>query len=253
MSLIQLGLIVYILLAFHMALYWFWYLKTRNPGVIDVGWATALVLAGTTSLILRFGSSLPKLPLVLLLAWGARLGGYLWYTRIRKALLEKRYVELSQHWKQSKALGFFFHYQLQGLLAFLVAMPWFFIDVQRPLWLDIAASSLVLLGIFGESLADWQLYHFRKNPSPARVCDVGLWQYSRHPNYFFEWLVWCGFATFALNVPFGAFTLVSPIVLYGIMAHVTGPITEQSSLASRGTAYRDYQQRTPMFFPKIRT
>lgn len=251
MTTLSLVLIVYALVAVHMALYWVWYLKTRNPGVIDVGWASAIALAGGTSLFLRFGAKAPLLPLALLLIWGIRLGGYLWYTRVRPALIEKRYVSLSQHWRQSKALGFFLHYQLQGILALLVACPWFFIGQNRPLWLDIAAVLLILAGIFGETIADWQLYRFRGSPHTAKVCDVGLWLYSRHPNYFFEWLVWCGFAALALNEPFGAFALLSPLGLYLIMTRLTAPITEQNSLASRGEAYLEYQQRTPMFFPKI--
>lgn len=252
MTAIPLLLAVWILIVLHMTVYWFWYLKTRNPGVIDVGWATAIVLAGSASLLLRLGANAPVLPLILLFVWGMRLSGYLWYTRIRPALIEKRYLTLSQDWKQSKALGFFLHYQLQGILALLVALPWFFIGESHPLWLDIVAIALILVGIFGETVADWQLYRFRQSPNAANVCNVGLWQYSRHPNYFFEWLVWCGFAVFALNEPFGAFALLSPLALYAIMTRITGPITEQNSLASRGAAYLDYQRRTPMFFPKIR-
>lgn len=251
MTAITLLCAVYAMVFVHMTLYWCWYLKTRNPGVIDVGWASALALAGSAILLLRFGRMLPLLPLGLLLLWGLRLGGYLWYTRIRPALIEKRYLSLSQHWTRPKALGFFLHYQLQGLLALLVASPWFFMGVNRPLWLNVLAVCLIVIGLVGETLADWQLYRFKNTPQAAMVCNVGLWQLSRHPNYFFEWMIWCGFSVFALNEPFGAFALLSPIALYLIMTRITAPITEQNSIASRGEAYLRYQRQTPMFFPKI--
>lgn len=70
--------------------------------------------------------------------------------------------------------------------------------------LEIAGVVVWVLGLAGESLADRQLAAFKRNPeNRGKVCNTGLWRYSRHPNYFFEWTIWIGYALFALASPFG--------------------------------------------------
>jgi steroid 5-alpha reductase family enzyme len=116
---------------------------------------------------------------------------------------------------------------------------------------------ILFVGIGGESLADAQLKRFRENPAnKGRVCDSGLWRWSRHPNYFFEWFGWLAYPVIAistdypLSYPWGWATLLAPLFMYWILVHVTGvPPLEQQMLRSRGERYRDYQARTSMFFP----
>jgi steroid 5-alpha reductase family enzyme len=100
-------------------------------------------------------------------------------------------------------------------------------------------------------LADWQLAAFKRAPENAnRVCDVGLWRYSRHPNYFFEWMIWIAFAVFALPSPFGWLGMVGPVSILWLLLRVTGiPMTEAQSLRSRGDDYRRYQNSTSAFLP----
>jgi steroid 5-alpha reductase family enzyme len=79
---------------------------------------------------------------------------------------------------------------------------------------------------------------------------VGLWRYSRHPNYFFEWLVWVGFFVFALGSPMGWLAIVSPMIMFYLLMYVSGvPMAEEQSLKSRGDEYRKYQAATSVFFP----
>jgi steroid 5-alpha reductase family enzyme len=92
---------------------------------------------------------------------------------------------------------------------------------------------------------------FKAQPAAkGRVCDFGLWKYSRHPNYFFEWVVWIGYAVFALGAPLGWIGLASPLLILFFLLCVTGiPPAEARALATRGDAYRDYQRRTSAFIP----
>jgi steroid 5-alpha reductase family enzyme len=98
------------------------------------------------------------------------------------------------------------------------------------------------------------LHRFKANPANrGRTCQAGLWRYSRHPNYFFEWVVWVGFFVFALGSPWGWTAVASPIVMLYILLFVTGvPAAEAASLRSRGDEFRAYQHTTSTFVPWLR-
>lgn len=242
--------LVLIALFLHMCLFWVWYQCTNNPSVVDVGWASGLTLAG---LLYLLSGALSWRSVVLgaaLLLWGVRLGGYLWWTRIRHKKVDKRYLALSDNWKISKPLGFFLNFQLQGVLIFVISLPWYFTASASVFsMLDAMGIALFLTALLLETTADRQLQDFKKQ-FPGEVCNQKLWRYSRHPNYFSDWLVWCAFTLFALSAPQGWIAIVSPIMLYLIMTRITAPMTEAGSLASRGERYRQYQQTTSMFFPR---
>jgi steroid 5-alpha reductase family enzyme len=118
---------------------------------------------------------------------------------------------------------------------------------------DYLGAVILFAGIAGEALADRQLKNFRSElANKGKVCDIGLWRWSRHPNYFFEWFGWLAYPTIALSpaYPWGFATLLAPIFMYWILHHVTGvPPLEDQMLKSRGGRYRDYQARTSVFFP----
>jgi steroid 5-alpha reductase family enzyme len=116
---------------------------------------------------------------------------------------------------------------------------------------ELAGIALVAVSVLGESVADAQLRRHRLDPANrGRTCRSGLWRYSRHPNYFFEWLSWCGFALMALGAPWGGLGLLSPLVMLVLILKFTGiPPTEAQALASRGEDYARYQRTTSAFFP----
>jgi steroid 5-alpha reductase family enzyme len=107
------------------------------------------------------------------------------------------------------------------------------------------------LAVAGESLADAQLRAFKSDPAhKGQVCRAGLWAYSRHPNYFCEWLIWCAYALLAISAPYGWLGLLSPAIILFLLVKVTGiPPTEKQSLRSRGPAYARYQNEVSAFFP----
>jgi steroid 5-alpha reductase family enzyme len=117
--------------------------------------------------------------------------------------------------------------------------------------LEIAGAVLWLLALSGEALADAQLGAFKRNAkNRGRVCNVGLWRYSRHPNYFFEWMIWVAYFVFALGSPHGWIAIIGPASILYLLLRVTGiPMTEEQSLRSRGDAYREYQRTTSAFVP----
>ncbi|MDX1682302.1 MAG: DUF1295 domain-containing protein, partial [Phycisphaeraceae bacterium] len=121
-------------------------------------------------------------------------------------------------------------------------------------WHDFAAVAIWLIGWAGETLADRQLAAFKaeadQGGEKTKVCRRGFWRYTRHPNYFFEWLQWWCWPLLALGSSTVWVALAGPIVMYLFLTRVTGiPPTEQQALRSRGDAYRQYQQETNAFFP----
>lgn len=248
---IKLLLIVYVCLFLQMSLIWIIYRLLKNPSVVDVSWSIGLMMAGliylwSESITLRNG-----IISALLILWSVRLAAYLFVTRIRKGHVDARYNELSSNWKINQSLGFFINFQLQALFIFIISIVFLFtgkVHAYDLSFVDIIGCIVVILGVAFESIADLQLQHFKAN-NKKKVCNVGLWHYSRHPNYFFDWITWCGFTLFSLRYTYGYIGIISPLFLYVIFNHITGPITERGSIQSRGQAFIDYQRETSMFFP----
>ncbi len=243
--------IVFFYLFLQMCVMWVVYRLLKNPSVVDTSWSIGLMMSGL--IYLWWMPITPRNIVIstLLALWALRLSGYLWYTRIYQGHIDKRYTDLSNHWKINQSLGFFLNFQLQGLLIFLISIIFLLIsNSNHPslTLLDGIAIVMVISGIIGESVADLQLYQFKKRQKGS-ICNIGLWYYSRHPNYFFDWLTWLGFALFAFQSNNGYFGIVSPLVLYLIFTKLTGPLTERGSVQSRGQKYIDYQKQTSMFFP----
>lgn len=239
------------MIAVFMTVVWMGYLWIKNPGVVDVAWSFGIMLLGLW--YAHPYTPLHLITLILIIFWALRLSGYLFLTRILKGEKDKRYLSLQTQWKEV-SLTYFINYQFQGVLQVVLSMGFYFIFLgASPLtWISFIAILVIMIGFIGEIIADYQLTQFKKNPASAgQVCAVGLWSLSRHPNYFFEWLIWVGFALLSQSSPYGWTAWISPITLYILMVYVTGPLTETQSLASRGDRYRSYMEVTPMFFPKI--
>lgn len=237
-----------------MVVVWLLYVKTHNPSIVDVAWSLGLTVAGL--MYISQQGLTPRLFFIsiLLIFWSIRLAGYLWFTRIRQGHIDKRYVKLSKTWRIKKSLGFFLNFQLQAIFAFVLSSVFLLASLVSSTDfspLDYLGCFIVIGGITGETIADLQLQRFKKN-NPGQVCSQGLWQFSRHPNYFFDWVTWCGFSLFALPADYGYLGLISPLTLLIIFTKITGPMTEGSSVSARGKAYLDYQQRTSFFFPYFR-
>ncbi|MGH8326519.1 MAG: DUF1295 domain-containing protein [Steroidobacteraceae bacterium] len=235
-----------------MAAGWTWQRRNENAGIVDVIWASGLAAAAVLMAALEKGAVAPRILLgVLGGAWGLRLSGHLWL-RVRSEPEDGRYQALRAHWRGSQ-LKFLLFFLFQALLVVLFSLP--FLTVARncaatPAWL-VAGSLIWLTAVLGESVADRQLARFRADPANrSRTCRAGLWRYSRHPNYFFEWLHWFAYVALAQGAPLAALAWIGPVLMLVFLRWVSGiPFTEAQALRSRGDDYRDYQQSTSMFVP----
>ena len=227
--------------------------RTRNANAVDVAWAALIGVNALFFAALSEGDLVRRVLIALLAAgWSLRLAGYLFVTRVlREAPEDGRYRTLRGEWGQGK---FFVFYQAQALLTVVLAVPFLFISANPASgfsWLEGLGVALWLVALAGEAVADAQLARFRGDPAHrGRTCRVGLWRFSRHPNYFFEWLIWCAWAVMALAAPHGWIAVAAPLLMLVFILKITGiPPTEAQALESRGDDYRRYQQTTSAFFP----
>lgn len=238
-----------------MLILWGIHLLMRNAAIVDVGWALGLALLGLCYAYAGPGYRARKYAIAAMAGfWGLRLAGYLLFTRVIGQPEEGRYVQLRKEWKTNLPIRFLFFFEFQALLDVVLSMPFLLacLDTRAPLGiLEKVGAGIWLLAILGEALSDQQLNAFKKNPkNKGKTCRAGLWNYSRHPNYFFEWLIWVGYATFAISSPWGWIGLISPALILYFLLGVTGiPATEAQSLRSRGDQYREYQRTTSAFIP----
>jgi len=232
---------------------WWWQRRNENIGVVDVLWAKSVAAAALLLALLGEGALLPRMALgVLGGLWGARLALHLWQ-RVRSEDEDGRYRYLREHWNghQGKIFGFF---QAQALLVVLFALPFIAVALNPRTdgvgWV-IAAAVVWLASVGGEGLADRQLARFRAKPeNKGRTCRDGLWRYSRHPNYFFEWLHWFTYVLLAVGSPLWWLSWSGPLIMYVFLRWLSGvPFTEKQALRSRGEDYREYQRTTSMIFP----
>ncbi len=238
-----------------MLILWLTQLRTGNAGIVDLGWAGITGGLAVLYAILADGMLERRVLLGLLGAlWGGRLALYLWRDRIHNQPEEGRYVTLREGWTPHANRAFFIFFQAQNLAALILSVPFVLAAVSKAAFVqvsDLAGLLLVIMGVIGESTADRQLEKFKRQPeSKGRTCRVGLWRYSRHPNYFFEWILWCGFGVLGLAGPWGWLGLVAPLLILYSIIFVTGiPPTEAQAVASRGEDYRRYQRTTSPFIP----
>ncbi len=242
-------------LSLAMMLAWVAQRRTGNAGWVDVIWTFALGAAGVVY-ALAAGAAGPRDWLVAALAalWALRLGIYI-LRRTRHGAEDARYAKLRAEWGDAFQRRMFGFLQIQAAVAAVLALAiGLAAGNPAPLGLrDAAGVAVFLIAILGGNAADEQLLRFRRDPANrGQVCAVGLWRWSRHPNYFFEFLAWCAWPLLAISAahPLGALALVAPAVMYGVLVHVSGiPPLEDAMLRSRGDAYRAYQARTRPFLP----
>lgn len=233
--------------------------RTGNSGWVDTIWTFSLGIVGVGSALWPIAGAAPNprqwLVAALVAIWSLRLGTHI---AIRTSAIsdDPRYAAYAREWGPDAPRRMFIFLQNQALgtipLVFAIFVAARFPAESLRLQ-DFLGALILAVGIGGEALADAQLKRFRTDPANSgRVCDVGLWRWSRHPNYFFEWFGWLAYPAIGLSIdyPWGVATLLGPIFMYWILVYVTGiPPLEEQMLRSRGDRYRDYQRRTSSFFP----
>ncbi|WP_222565848.1 DUF1295 domain-containing protein [Novilysobacter antarcticus] len=247
----QLGMI-WLLAALVMTLGWRWQRARSNAGIVDVLWAAGVGGSAVVLAITGDGAVATRVALAVLGGvWGGRLALHLW-GRVRSEPEDGRYRYLREHWNGSQ-LKFFAFFQAQALLIVLFALPFVAVAGNPRMslpWL-VAGGVIWMVSVLGESIADRQLDRFRKDPANAgKTCRDGLWRYSRHPNYFFEWVHWFAYVCLAVGSPISWLAWAGPAVMYVFLRWISGvPYTEKQALRSRGEDYRNYQRTTSVLIP----
>jgi steroid 5-alpha reductase family enzyme len=171
---------------------------------------------------------------------------------LRLGKKDTRYESIQQKQKLPAPIFFLVHYIIQACFQTVVGFVFIF-TAQSTVFKSIFGTTGLILwcvGYAGSIVADAQLHRFRTNSdNRGKVCQIGVWNYSRHPNYFFEILLWSGFAIIGLPTHLGWLGLISPIALLLTMRFLTGQISERQSLKSKPETYRQYQETTSMIIP----
>jgi steroid 5-alpha reductase family enzyme len=233
---------------------WVLQLKTKNAGIVDSVWAISFPILVILYFVQEDGY-LPRelLIITMVMIWGLRLASYLFFRTIGQTE-DPRYTTLRQQWGEHQNVRMLLFYNFQALLVLVLSLPFALIIVNPDpeiTWIEMAGAGVWLVGVVGESVADQQLKNFKANASnKGKVCDTGLWNYSRHPNYFFEWVIWVAYCITAFGSPWGFLSILSPVLMLYFLLRVTGiPYTESQILKSRGAAYVAYQETTSAFIP----
>lgn len=236
---------------------WQWQRRHRNAGIVDVMWASGVGLGAVLVALTGPGAAGPRVALAVLGGvWAGRLARHIWL-RVRHGEEDGRYRALRAHWQDHQGKFALFFLAQAGLIT-LFTLPFIAVAANAA---PQAASGLTAWGwlgvvvwlaaVMGETVADRQLEAFRADPAnKGRVCRAGLWRYSRHPNYFFEWVHWFSYVALAVGSDMAWLAWLGPVVMFIFLRWISGiPYTEAQSLRTRGDAYREYQRTTPMLFP----
>jgi steroid 5-alpha reductase family enzyme len=248
-------LAAYLAMAVAMAGLWVLQLRMRNASIADVGFCAGLITIVLWYATQATGEVERKiLVAVLVVLYAGRLGFYILLNRVIGKQEDARYRRLRERWGASERLKMFGYFQLQALAVAAFSLP-FLTLIQNPrppfALLELAGLLIWIVAVSGEAMADRQLAQFRSKPwNRDRVCRAGLWYFSRHPNYFFEWLHWWAYVVMAIGAPGWPLTWIGPVAMGWALLKVTGiPLAEAQALASRGEDYRIYQQTTNSFIP----
>jgi len=233
-----------------------WAKRIHNFSIVDGFWSFNFAFIAVIIWLTANGDATRKTVVcALAIIWSLRLGIHL-AIRIGSHIHEEegRYKQLRKEWAGNLNVKFFAFFQAQALSNIMLCIPFFIMALNQNPSISIVeyiGAGLWLISIIGEAVADAQLKSFKANPAnKGKVCNAGLWHYSRHPNYFFQLMIWVSVFIFAINSQYGWISIICPLSIGYLIFKVTGiPMTEEQSLRSKGDAYRDYQRTTSVFVP----
>ena len=229
--------------------------RGRDATLVDAGWAFSLAALAVLYAVLAAGGVDHRVLVAVLVSIQFVRIGWLVVQRVGHGE-DTRYAELRTRWRERgrEQSSFAVFFQAQAFVAAFLSLPFLlaaFNEHDGLESLEWAGLALWVVAACGEAVADAQLRSFKEKPeSKGKTMREGLWRYSRHPNYFFQWLAWVAYALIALPAPYGWLGLTAPVVMLLLIVFVTGiPPSEQQALRSRGDDYRRYQRQTSAFVP----
>ena len=232
---------------------WALAVRTHDASHVDVAWAMLIACCAVLYALVAEGSTeMRVLGALLASIWGFRLGIYLLVNRVLGKEEDGRYQALRRKWGNRANRNFLWFFQFQAMFVVFFSLSFALMaqdggELSPLAWAGIATWAVGNAGAIG---ADRQLARWRADPANrGRTIRRGLWSWSRHPNYFFEWLTWCGVALAATASPYGWLAWIVPAVLLFLLFRVTGiPATEAQASRSRAD-YEEYRRTTSVFVP----
>ncbi len=237
-------------------------LYRRNNGLVDIFWGLGFVILAAFTYSSRTIHSMESLVVTgLILIWGLRLSIYL-FSRNWNKPEDFRYANWRKgwgtHWVLSSILKV---YVLQGVIMQAIAIPIFVTNVmnqaalgdlaKRPSYFVVMGGLISLVGIVIEAMSDRQKSIFKSDSlNEQKLCRVGLWKISRHPNYLGEIINWIGIGIVPLGLEWGWIALISPLLITLLLYFVSGVPLLEKRLEGRPD-FEDYKRTTGAIFPKL--
>ena len=245
LNLLAIALVVFVL--------WCVSLLRKDASIVDIFWGLGFVLIAWLSLFNSGHFNSRTLLLAILVSiWGLRLAGYLAWRNWGQPEDYRYQAMRKNHGKAFPLISLLTVFGLQGVLMWIISLPIQVAMVRAESWHlgVVTGATFCMIGIFFEGVGDFQLARFKANPTNrGRVMNQGLWRYTRHPNYFGDFLVWWGFYFVAAEASSWWWTIVGPLLMTFLLVRISGVRLLEGSLRTRVAGYEEYVQRTSAFFP----
>ncbi len=238
-----------------LTLMWLVSLVLRDVSIVDVFWGLGFVLI-SAAVIWRRGPPGPRSALIvgIVALWAVRLALHLFLRWRRLGHEDRRYAAMRRKAGPRFAiLSLFTVFWLQAGILWVVSLPLQAAFAALPSTLgplDAIGAALAIAGFLIETIADYQLTRFGRDPANAgRVLNSGLWAWSRHPNYFGDAAMWWGVFLLCVSASHAWWTVIGPIVMTYFLLNVSGVPLLERKMADRRPEYADYIRRTSSFIP----
>lgn len=234
---------------------WLISLAVRDSSIVDIAWGPLLFIIGLTYYLgIAEPSARAHLIVALTGLWAVRLALHIGMRNLGHGEDFRYAAWRAQHPETWWIRSYFKVFLLQGVIAWIVALPLFYaITSETPAALtvlDYAGLAVFAFGFLFEAIGDEQLRRFKADPAnKGRVMNSGLWRYTRHPNYFGEAVLWWGLGLMGAATPLGWIGLVGPAIITFLLLRVSGVAMLEKTLKTTKPEYADYIARTPAFLP----
>jgi len=237
-----------------MLLLWVVATARRDVSLVDIYWGLGFIaVVGLAAVLNRPVGPRAIVVLALVTLSGVRLAGFLLWRKWGEGE-DRRYGAMRERhgrrfWWVSGGTVFL----LQGVLLWTISLPVQVVAIHAGSAFatasDVAGLVLWIVGFAFEAVSDAQMARFQSRPeNEGRVMDKGLWRFSRHPNYFGEFLMWWGLYLLSVSAG-GWWTIFSPLLMTVLLLKISGVSLLESTIVERRPGYAEYQRRTSAFFP----
>ncbi len=226
----------------------------KNNSIVDIFWGIGFIL------IMLFSSNFKisdyfatNLFNALILLWGFRLSIHI-FIRNHSKDEDFRYKNWRNTWKYFYLRSFLQIFMLQGFIMWLISIPiikFNYRAINEISFFYYIGISIFFIGFLFETISDYQLLNFKKNKkNKGKIITIGLWRYSRHPNYFGEALLWWGLAIAGIENTGDIYLLISPLLITLLLRYVSGvPMLEEKY--KNNPEFIEYSKKTSVFIPLI--